>query len=126
MPSEEHQRRLPREDLLGAWEAFQGGGLHEWSRGVIVFKPYGRDVMVEHWLAAQSKTSMATRLESLRGSCSDAPFGLRLQVRGKTGERTIDIVRAGDDMISIFFPGTSTSAQLFRRTMHPLFARTPF
>lgn len=120
MSSQQDPSRLRKEDLLGAWECFQGSGSQPWSRGVIVFKPYGRDIGVEQWLPALHASDFPMMLESLRGGCNEAPFGLRLSVRNKTSERTVDIVGVGDDTISVFFPGTGTGAMLFRKTRHPL------
>jgi hypothetical protein len=111
---------LRRQDLLGAWESSDAATSHAWSRGVIVFKPYGNDVIVEHWLPAASASTLPIRLDSLRGPCTATPFGVRLSVRSKTEQKTLDIVKVGAEMISIFLPGTSVGPQLFRRAAHPL------
>src|SRR4051812_29155329 len=106
MSFKESQPSLRRNDLWGAWESASGSDTHVWNRGVIVFKPYGNDVIVEHWLPAQNASSAPIKNETLRGGCIETSFGIRLSLRSKTAERTLDIVQAGNETITVFSPGT--------------------
>jgi hypothetical protein len=120
MRPEERAPVLRREDLMGAWESVAIAGSPDPNRQVIVFKPYGREVMVEYWLGTgRDSAGSVSRTRSLKGACTDVPFGLRFSLRDNQGGQVLYVRQAEEGTIVVTDPFSAAGGLHCRRTTAP-------
>jgi len=117
---EPQQPNLNADDLLGAWECFEGDGFHGWDDRVLVFYRDGGRMILETWLPTRKGTTVGElRLFSTNGvNCFANGVGLTLLV-DEVRRRALDIAPAGNGTFRLTVPQTTAGAKYFRRTSMP-------
>jgi hypothetical protein len=130
MRQEGQPSRFTEADLIGAWECFQGDGIHGRDPRVLVFRREADQLFVDHWLPKDGDPPGELRLwATCTGDCAPTHFGLRLQLKcrrlqrksrasaaASQGEQTLDIQPHEDGTFVLFRPHTSAGGFHFRRT----------
>ncbi|MDB5173578.1 MAG: hypothetical protein JWN51_2351 [Phycisphaerales bacterium] len=112
--------QLTENDLIGAWEAFKGDGVHGLHYRVIVFRRDDAGLFLEYWLPAEGKSKGELHLFSIEGvDCVPSAAGLTIVSRGDDHSHTLELCPTGDEIIFLTIPQTTAGATYFRRTAIP-------
>jgi hypothetical protein len=104
------------EDLSGAWECFEGDGVHGWHPRRLVFSKKGSRNFVAVWLPLEGNalTGGMRLYTNLEFDCSDHPGGFRLSFNGKY-KREWDINLQSDKYFVLRHLNSTAGATSYRR-----------
>ena len=115
IPEEGH---ITVDDLIGAWESFQGDGLHGWTYHVLVFCRDRDRIVLQTWMPQKKGDSIGKlSLQATKGTnCMPIGNGLLLRVEGWM---TIELQPVEGGRLRRTMPGTTAGAVYFRRIVLP-------